>query len=49
MFEKRNQKKEEKRLRKLELQENKFNRIKPSTNVIFNVILAVLAAICIIP
>lgn len=49
MLEKRNQKKEEKRLRKLELKESRFNRIKPSTNIVFNIILAILAAICIIP
>lgn len=49
MSEKRKQKKAEKKIEKMEAANSKFNRIKPSTNRVFNVILAILAAICIIP
>lgn len=49
MLEKRKKKKEEKLIQKLEMQQDRFNRIKPATNKVFNIILAILSAVCIIP
>ena len=39
----------EKRIRKLEAKESQYNQIKSSTNVLFNIILAVLSLICVVP
>lgn len=39
----------EKRMRKLESEDCQYNQIKNSTNVVFNILLAVLSLICVIP
>lgn len=49
MLEKWKQSKMEKKIRKIEDEQCKFNRIKGSTNVVFNIILALLAIVCVIP
>lgn len=49
MLENWKQKKAEKKIEKTAAENSKFNRIKPSTNRVFNVILAILSAVCIIP
>lgn len=42
-------KKQEKRIRKLEAKNGQYNQIKTPTNIVFNMILAVLSLICVIP
>lgn len=49
MLENWRQNKAEKKIEKMAAENSKFNRIKPSTNRVFNVVLAILSAICIIP
>ena len=39
----------QKRIKKLEAEECKYNQIKTPTNVLFNIILAVLSLICVVP
>lgn len=39
----------EKRIKKIEAEECRYNQIKTSTNILFNIILAVLSFICVIP
>lgn len=49
MLEKRKEAALEKKIRKIEQQECKYNRIKKPTNILFNVILTLLSLMCIIP
>lgn len=49
MFEKRQQKKQEKKIQKIESKQCTYNRIKKPTNILFNIILAALSLFCIIP
>lgn len=49
MFEKRKAKKREKQISKIEAEQCKYNLVSKPTNVIFNVILAILSLMCVIP
>ena len=39
----------EKRIKKIEAEECRYNQIKTPTNIIFNILLTVLSLICVIP
>ena len=39
----------EKRIKKIEAEECKYNQIKTPTNIVFNIILTVLSLVCVIP
>lgn len=49
MFEGAKARREEKRLQKIEAEQCKYNKIKKSTNVVFNAILTILSLFCVIP
>lgn len=49
MLEKFKEKARQKKINKIEAEQCKYNKIKPVTNVVFNIILATLAFICVIP